>query len=407
MQLEVRLAIVFLFGLGIGALINWSIYGLSHFSQARGPWSKSLENRRRDWFEFLPIVGWIARRGEAEKLGSRFWVRPILIELAYAGGMAALYWWEVQRHALWPPLLPAMLPPMAQLHAQFGCHALLIAFMTAATFIDFDEQTIPDGITIPGTLLALAWAAWLPDARLVIPSGVSTHLQRLHLYSPGAWNPWLDSWKGLAIGCLLILGWAIALNPARYTLRHGLRRWSRYFFASIVGRWQLLAMAAATCAAAGLVWALPLPREHWRGLCSAIIGLAYGGALVWGVRIAGWAGLGQEAMGFGDVTLMAMIGAFLGWQTTLIIFFLSPFAALLVSVAQFIITRDHQIAFGPYLCLAALYLIVYWPSVWDQVGNFFGMGGVLHAIVASCLLLMTGMLMLIRLAKRALGGGSH
>ena len=42
---------------------------------------------------------------------------------------------------------------------------------------------------------------------------------------------------------------------------------------------------------------------------------------MWAVRIIGTLTLRQEAMGFGDVTLMAMIGAFTGWQSTLLIFF--------------------------------------------------------------------------------------
>ena len=40
------------------------------------------------------------------------------------------------------------------------------------------------------------------------------------------------------------------------------------------------------------------------------------------VRVLGSQVLRREAMGFGDVTLMAMIGAFLGWQAAVLTFFL-------------------------------------------------------------------------------------
>ena len=79
-------------------------------------------------------------------------------------------------------------------------------------------------------------------------------------------------------------------------------------------------------------------------------------------------------MGFGDVTLMAMIGAFLGWQPCLIIFFLAPFAGLVIGVLRLILFRDREIPYGPFLCLATLVVIVAWaririslgrPSPWD------------------------------------------
>ena len=54
------------------------------------------------------------------------------------------------------------------------------------------------------------------------------------------------------------------------------------------------------------VWLLGGPR--WQGLLTALVGMAAGGGLIWAVRIIGAATLHREAMGFGDVTLMAMLG---------------------------------------------------------------------------------------------------
>ncbi len=86
-------------------------------------------------------------------------------------------------------------------------------------------------------------------------------------------------------------------------------------------------------------------------------------------------------MGFGDVTLMAMIGAFLGWQAAVLTFFLGPFFGLAISlwklgvVLQKKLTgrkssrADHEIPFGPYLSMAALTLLFSWPWFWPGWGK--------------------------------------
>lgn len=48
-----------------------------------------------------------------------------------------------------------------------------------------------------------------------------------------------------------------------------------------------------------------------------------------GAQVAEFA-LGRPAMGAGDVTLMAVIGAFLGWQATVIAFLIAPILALVL-----------------------------------------------------------------------------
>ena len=67
---------------------------------------------------------------------------------------------------------------------------------------------------------------------------------------------------------------------------------------------------------------------HAGGLAVGVIGLLVGGGLTEFFRRGGSLVLRREAMGFGDVTLMAMIGAFLGWQAAVLTFFLGPFFGL-------------------------------------------------------------------------------
>ncbi len=105
-------------------------------------------------------------------------------------------------------------------------------------------------------------------------------------------------------------------------------------------------------------------HPHLHGFAWSMAGLLVGGGLTWTVRaVSGWL-LGQEALGFGDVTLMAMIGSFLGWQPTVVVFLLAPLCALSVGLTVSIMGHKSYIPYGPYLSLSALIVLFTWRWVW-------------------------------------------
>jgi prepilin signal peptidase PulO-like enzyme (type II secretory pathway) len=405
--------LLFLLGVIVATQLNRGIYRWAWFARPIGPWSAPHEEAlARHWSDRIPVIGWIGLSRESSIHGRGFWIRPLLLELATGACFAALYWHEVGRIAADPPLVT-----LASLHARYLRHIILFSLMLVATFIDFDEQTIPDAITVPGTIIGLILAAALPMGREIVWTWRPPQAELLTVVSGVVkTQPWLDflaSGRSLLVGLGCFLGWCIAVVPWLWTTRRGLGKAFQYFAASFRRR---LAPGLVLTAIVGsltivMVWEFcnPAhigPNNRWESLLSALVGMAAGGGLIWTVRIVGSHALGQEAMGFGDVTLMAMIGAFLGWQATLIIFFLAPFAALFISVSQWLLTRRRDIAFGPYLCAGACYLIVAWDSMWDRASPIFELGLFVPGVLAVGLALMGVMLIGMRwLRETFLGGG--
>jgi leader peptidase (prepilin peptidase) / N-methyltransferase len=66
-----------------------------------------------------------------------------------------------------------------------------------------------------------------------------------------------------------------------------------------------------------------------------------------------------ESMGGGDVKLLAMIGAFLGWERAVFTFFLAPFFGLIIGLASLATKKDHTIPYGPFLSIAAI-ISLFW-----------------------------------------------
>ena len=88
----------------------------------------------------------------------------------------------------------------------------------------------------------------------------------------------------------------------------------------------------------------------------SVAGALLGGGLLYGVAAGYYAWTGREGMGGGDVKLLAMIGAFLGWRSVLVTLVLGSFTGALVGVGL-ILGRGADvrvpIPFGPFLALGA------------------------------------------------------
>lgn len=421
--LEVRLGVLVLGGMVLGGQLNRAIYRLAWNPREIDPWGSAPPGAApRTWRDRVPVLGWWGLRRETPFHGRWFWVRPMLLEIGTGLGLAALYWLEVARAIPWPVLPAAIAPPPSTLHATFLAHAVLTCLMIVATFIDFDEQTIPDEITVSGSVLALLLAALLPAAALptVLDAlDAPPQVYSLVLTSANTADAWLDSrggphtWParlngpvGLALGLIGIWAWAVAILHKTWTTRQGWLRAIRYMIASVVRHrtWPVpLGVAAGLTVLVLVVWSIGAAR--WESVLSAVVGLCFGGGLIWIVRILGHRALGVEAMGFGDVTLMAMIGAFLGWQATFLVFFLAPFTAVLIAAAQRLFTGRREIAFGPFLCLAALIVILGWDALWHSWAlPLFTFGWFIPAMLVCCLALMGVLLWLWRLFRDALFG---
>ncbi|HEY8536055.1 MAG TPA: prepilin peptidase [Vicinamibacterales bacterium] len=122
--------------------------------------------------------------------------------------------------------------------------------------------------------------------------------------------------------------------------------------------------------AVGLVFSLFLPP----GFISAFIGAIVCSLLLWGMGELVSRALGKEALGFGDVKMIAMMGAFLGWQLTLVALFLASFAGSVIGIGLVALTgnRDYQIPLGSFLAIGGLAAAVAGTPLLDwYVGQVF------------------------------------
>lgn len=366
---------LFILGAIVGSFLNVCIYRIPSRDrlrdQLRSLWERPSQcprcRTKIRWSDNVPIFGWLKLRGRCRVCRMRISPRYPLIELLNACLWMLVFWMEVplgshaslEASCVYSTLGPQAYPGLGWLSVEwfvvlrFLYHMLLIEALLVATFIDFDLRIIPDGSTLPamaaGVLLSLAIA-------------------RVHLVPV-----WFQTPNQLQTYGILFPDW---LHP-------------------------LLSGPAVP----GWITAWP----HLHGLAVSLAGLLVGGGLVWLVRLIGYWFLRQEAMGFGDVILMALIGSFLGWQATVIAFFIAPAAAMTVVAATYLwnllnrlrgraASMDRMIPYGPYLSLGALLAILFWQPLFERSRHVFEMGvllapvaGLMAGMFAVALLLVQGL----------------
>jgi prepilin signal peptidase PulO-like enzyme (type II secretory pathway) len=239
--------------------------------------------------------------------------------------------------------------------------------------------------------------------------GQRLYVEPLSLAAPDGWPAILNGapqWLSLTIGLACYAVWCFALTPRIWRRRRG--AW--------FGLGVMLSRVARELARPPLAWIAIVGvtgiaatwyrgGAMWVGLLTSLVGLVGGSAMVWTVRIVSSKALHKEALGFGDVTLMMMIGAFLGWQPTILIFFLAPLAALIIGIAQLLLGRGDVIPYGPFLCLATLLVVIRWADFWNAGAGFqavFFLGWLVPLVLALGVVMLGAMLVIWRNIKESI-----
>lgn len=366
LPLWITLPFLFILGTVLGSFLNVCIYRMPKherlFDQLRSlSWPPShcpyCKNGVRRW-DNLPVIGWLKLLGRCHFCRIRISPRYPLIEFGNGLLFVIVYWMEIPenvRHTIQNAVLYSEFGPQrcdiwatgTWLHWRYFYHMVLLEALVVATFIDFDEMIIPDGSTVPAMVVGLLGAFGFGQV-FVVPVWFQDSS------TLALWGPLMPEWFQPLLTGLDFPAW-ISAHP------------------------------------------------HWHGLAVSVAGFLVGGGVVWGVRIVGHWVMRREAMGFGDVILMAMIGSFLGWQAVLIVFFIAPFCALLFALIAVLTRRSQEIPYGPYLSVATLLLILGWKSIWPRAENFFSLGAIVPLVLIAMPVVLAGSLLLLQFAKHLLG----
>jgi leader peptidase (prepilin peptidase)/N-methyltransferase len=124
----------------------------------------------------------------------------------------------------------------------------------------------------------------------------------------------------------------------------------------------------------GFVLSFFLQGHSW---LNSLLGILLGGGSLLLVAYGYQWLTGKEGMGGGDIKLLAMMGAFLGWKSIPFIIFASSLIGSVIGITIMLIQKkDSKLAipFGPYLAFAAVVYIFYGRQIihwYLNVGSFF------------------------------------
>ena len=120
----------------------------------------------------------------------------------------------------------------------------------------------------------------------------------------------------------------------------------------------------------GLLFSLAGP-PGWR---ASLLGVLLGGGVLYAIAWGYYAVRKEEGLGMGDVKMLAMIGAFLGWQAVLLTLVLASFAGALIGVAMISLQRGsmkYALPFGTFLAIGAVVAMLVGQPIIDWYVGFY------------------------------------
>lgn len=379
---------IFAFGACIGSFLNVIIYRLPRGQSIVFPGSHCPScGRAIGWYDNIPIVSWLVLRGRCRRCGVSISPQYIVIEAVTAALLAGLYVWYFVLQMRRGVGSPAEDWPMLLAHAALWCGLL------ACTAMDIEHWIIPLEVCWFLSLLGAAVATIHPPGLAVLPrvapatgamgiaAGVglilSALLQRYGLLQPS----FIDA--GDTVSCeradpagkddggkivAVAASREHGVNPRSEILREVLYLMPAIVLAAAV--WLVVRFVPAVD-----LWVRRLSDDqqmgrfalHFSGFQAALVGYLAGGLLVWGTRIFGTLAFGKEAMGLGDVHILAAVGAVTGFIVPVLAFFVAPILGLLWAGKLLITGKQRELPYGPWLALATGLVMLFHDGIIDAL----------------------------------------
>ena len=396
----------FLIGACTGSFLNVVIYRMPRGESIAFPGSHCPScGRAIAWYDNIPLVSWLALRARCRHckvhISSRYFWIELLTALLVVGLYVAYYMLRLRRgagefEATWP---------------MFVAHMALLCGLLACSAVDIEHWIVPLEVcwfvaavgVLASTLAPHPWMAPVapPTGALAIGAvaglAVSLILQHLGLLQPS----FLDAQdkplaepapppkprpetarrkkKGKSKGKdktrqpkvreaprpapHVAATKADGVNPRREVLREVL-----FLTPPAIGAlaaWVLVTQFGPLESAWSSWHRLATSRlgPHLMGFEAALYGYLIGGLWIWGTRILGTLAFGKEAMGLGDVHILAAVGAVTGWIVPSVAFFLAPFFALGWAIFLALRRRQRELPYGPWLAAASLTAMVAYDPI--------------------------------------------
>jgi leader peptidase (prepilin peptidase)/N-methyltransferase len=122
--------------------------------------------------------------------------------------------------------------------------------------------------------------------------------------------------------------------------------------------------------AIGLAFSLVGP-PGWR---ASLLGVLLGGGVLYGIAWGYYVVRKEEGLGMGDVKMLGMIGAFLGWQAVLLTLVLASLSGAIIGVAMISLQRGsmkYALPFGTFLAIGALVAMLAGQPIIDWYVGFY------------------------------------
>lgn len=380
--------IIFIFAMGacVGSFLNVVIWRMPRGQSIVFPGSHCPScGRAIKWYDNIPLLSWLMLRGKCRFCKVSISPRYLIVEAGTAlmviGLYACMYILDVRENLgvfekSWP---------------MFVSHAALLCGLLGCSLVDIETFTVPLEVcwfvSLVGIVISTIWPGdvLMPSVSPTLGAsclgGAIGMALAILLLSRGLIQPSFvdadyrgDGENEKKGGHKVAITSASGVNPRLEILRELI--FLAPIFIGAIAAGLLVAKVDAVGSAWQRLYALADGRVgmHLGGLFAAMFGYFIGAIWIWGMRIFGTLAFGKEAMGLGDVHILAAVGAVTGWIIPSLAFFLAPLFGLLWALFLLIRKGQRELPYGPWLSAGAVAAMIFHDKI---LIYFFGARGMM------------------------------